>query len=397
MASSAVNLKLDTEDRIWFAHAPSRAFFFTLVSLGFTWICWHFIRDEPTVRIIFVAFSLLFVIAGVLGFFWRMELDIDLTRRQVRLVRGMWPAPETSTRPLDEADGVWLTMKYRSSGSKNKRRVPWWFINLKFPDEKKGTRLFATRSEVAGYKKWEYYAKRLQLDAIDATAEDPQRHSWQDLDDSLAVQSKETDSRPQRVPEPPPGSKIELLWDQGQKEILLPAPGFSAGLVFLFLFGGTFAALGGSFLLATLRILDATVQGSELSQMIIPPIFILIGLGIIWIGIRGSFSALIIGVENGELFTQNQAFGKRSGRKSVPLNQIESVGVGKDIRSRNPTGQGITVGGVTVGNKRYRSRDNEVVVRSDQKILRFGRGLTATDRAWLADACYFAAIRGQLP
>ncbi len=397
MASTDITLKLDYEDRISFAHSPLSAFFFTLISLGFTWICWNFIQNEPTVRMFFVAFSLLFVLVGILGILWRMELDIDLARRSVLVRRGMWPLPKTRTSQLDDADGIWLTMKYRSSGSKSKRRIPWWFVSLKFPGEKRGTSMFTTSSEVDAYQKWEYYARRLQLDAVDATAAEPQRKHWQDLDDNLAVRSNESASRLHRVPSPPAGSKIELLWDRGRKEILLPAPGFNGGLVFLSLFGGAFVALGGSFLLARLGIFDVSIEGSELSQIIIPPIFILAGLGIIWLGIWGSYTALVVGVENGDLFIQNRAFGKRFGRKSIPHTDIESVSVGGDIRSRNRSGGGIKIGGVTVGSKRYRGRDNEVVVRSDKKILRFGSALTEAERTWLADACYFVAIRGQLP
>lgn len=208
MAAADVSLKSDQSHRIWFAHSPFKAFIFTLISLGFTWICWNFIRDEEIVRNIFVGFSLLFVAVGVLGMFWRMELDIDLGSRRVRIRRGMWPVPKPSHRQLDAADGVWLTMEYRSSGSKSKRKVPWWFVSLKFPDEKRATRIFASGNEVDGYQKWEYYAERLRLDAVDATAGEPQRKAWQNLDDDLAAQSNERESRPLRAPNPPGDSTI---------------------------------------------------------------------------------------------------------------------------------------------------------------------------------------------
>ncbi|NNC63235.1 MAG: hypothetical protein HKN84_00495, partial [Gammaproteobacteria bacterium] len=243
MASADVKLRLDGPTRIVFAHAPLSAAWFTLIGVGFTWACWRFIPiEEGIVRWVFVGFCSLFVVVGVFGIFWRHELDIDLTRRRARTVRGFWPAPKHSDRGLDEADGIWLTMDYRSSGSKKKRKVPWWFVSLKFPGEKKGTRIFVSRDETEGFKKWEHYAERLQIDAVDATGKEPQRKSWETLDEKLASPGRE--DQPVRAPTPPSGTVIRTRSNRGWKEVLLPAPGFSGGLVFLVMFGGAFAAFG---------------------------------------------------------------------------------------------------------------------------------------------------------
>lgn len=395
MTSADVDLKSDQSNRIRFAHSPLKAVLFTLISAGFTWVCWRFIPEEEPIRIFFVGFTLLFVLLGILGIFWRMELDIDLGSRQVRTRRGMWPVTKTGYRPLDEADGVWLTLEYRSSGSKRKRNVPWWFVSLRFPAEKKGMRIAACTSEIDAYQKWEYYARRLQLNAVDATTDQPQRKAWQELDAKLAAQPAENE--PRHSPAPPAGSTIRLTWNRGREEILLPALGFNKGLVFLLLFGGVFVAMGAGALLAKMGVLDMQVQGSETALNIVPPIFILVGLGIIWLGAKGSYSEMIIGVDNGELFTENRVFGRRSGRNAIALADIESVSVAGDVRSRHRTGGYIKVGNVSIGRRRYRARDDEIVVRSDRKILRFGGSLTEAERAWLAEACYYATLRGHLP
>jgi len=397
VASVDVDLKTDDTNRIFFAHSPYKAFIFTLLGAGFTWLSWRFIPAGEVLRFVFVGFSLIFVLVGILGVFWRLELDIDLGSRRVRMRKGMWPMAKTSHRPLDEADGIWLTLKYRSSGSKNKRKVPWWFVSFKFPEEKRGTRIFASASEIDSFQKWEYYAKRLQLDAVDATANEEQRKSWKELDENLAAKRIESRPTPNRSPTPPAGSTIELVSNRGRREILLPAAGFTLGLVFISLFGGVFVAMGASVWLATAGILDMQVNGSEVVLNIVPPIFVLVGLGIIWLGIKGSYSALIIGVENGMLFTQYLAFGKRSGKQSVALADIESVAVAGDVRSRRRDGGHIKIGGMAIGTKKSRERDDEVVVRSDRKILRFGSSLNEDERVWLAEACHYAAVRGQLP
>lgn len=396
VASSDVNLKTDEPNRIWFAHSPFKALIFTLVGAGFAWFSWRFISEEELVRIFFLGFSLLFVVVGMLGVFWRMEVDIDLVGRRVRFRKGLWPAPETSYRLLDEAEVV-LTMKYRPSGSKSKSRVPWWFVSLKFSGESKGTRIFASANELDGYRKWEYYAKRLKLDAVDATTEDPQKSAWRNLDENLSARSSEVRPVPRRNPAPPAGSAIELLFNRGRREILLPATGFGLGLVFMLVFGGIFAAMGSAVLLAKAGIIHTAVEGSDAALMIVPPVFILVGLGIMWLGIQGSYSATVIGVENGELFVEYLAFGKRSGRKAIAIAEIESVSLAGDVSSRGRTGGNLSVGGVAIGRRKYRERENAVVVRSDGEILRFGSCLPQADRAWLADACHYAAVKGQLP
>ncbi|MDH3418167.1 MAG: hypothetical protein OEM78_01740 [Gammaproteobacteria bacterium] len=396
MAAAAVKLRLEEPSRILFAHSPLGAFVFTLIALGFTWGCWRFVpAEEGIVRWIFVGFCLLFVLAGVFGIFWRYELDIDLGRRRIRIRRGFWPSPQTSDHGLDEADGVWLTMDYRSSGSKSKRKVPWWFVSLKFPGEKKGTRIFVTRNETEGFAKWEHYAERLRLDAVDATGDEPQRRSWEALDEKLV--SSEREDRPVRAPTPPAGTVIRTRSNRGWKEVLLPAPGFNGGLVFLVLFGGAFTALGITALLAVLGVIDMQVQGSEVAMAIVPPVFVLVGLGVIWLGIIDSYKETIIGVVSGELFIERLAFGRRSGRRAIPLADIESVSVAGDVRSRHRTGVNVDIGGVRLGKKKYRDREDEIVVRADQKILRFGSSLPEEDRTWLADACHYAVVEGRFP
>lgn len=399
MAAADVNLKLDTPDRIWFAHSPFRALVFTAISVGFMLLCWFAIRDEPAARYGFTAFSALFVLAGVLGMFWRMELDIDLVRRRVRQVRGMWPHPNSIIRRLGDADGIWLLKEYRSSGSNGRSKVPWWCVSLKFPDEKNGTRIFATRSEVEGFEKWERYAQRLQLPAVDATNGEPRRKDWQALDDKVAGRQRKMGGAyaPMPIPVQPAGSRARFVTREGRREIVLPPVGFSGGLVLLVLFGGAFVALGGGAVLASLGLIDVRIQGSETAILIVPPVFVLAGFGVIWVGVKGSFGSLILGVDGQELYTEVVTFGRRSGREAVALAEVESVSVSGDVRSRRRQGGYISIGGVSAGNDRYRTRDGEVVVRSDRKIIRFGGALCDAEKVWLANVCRFAAHHHTVP
>lgn len=398
MASADAALRLDEPDRLRFAHAPVTALLFAIVSFGFTWLCWTFIDDDAVIRYGFTAFSLIFVIAGVFGIFWRNELDIDLVGRRVRIRRGLWPSPKTRERSLDEADGVFLTLEYRSSGSRNsKRKVPWWFVCLRFPEDKRGTCVFTSRKEVEAYAKWEHYSDRLSLDAVDATGDELERRNWRDLDENLAARIGSADDTPLRAPPRPSGSDVRIVPNRGRREYVLPMPGISWGLVFLAVFGGAFVALGSVPLLAGMGVLDIEVNGSEAALMIVPPVFILAGLGIVWLGVKASYTSVVIGTASNELFIERLAFGKRSAREAILFSAIESIDVGGDVGSRRRAGGRIRVGGLTLGSRKYRNRVDEVVVRSDDRIMRFGSSLSDEDKAWLVEACRYAVFRGNLP
>lgn len=398
MASADAALRIDEPDRLAFAHWPLSAVIFTLISIGFTWLCWSAIHDSSLTRYALTGFALIFVVAGILGIFWRLEVDIDLARRRVRIRRGFWPAPKTYERALDEADGIYLQLEYRGSDTGNaKRRVPCWFVSLKFPDEKNGTRIYASRNELDAYGKWELFARRLELDAVDATSGAPERVDWRRLDENVAARVDAAGDRDGRPPPQPARSKIAVLRTGAHTELQLPRLGFNSGLVFIVLFGAAFIALGGGAVVASLGLIDTEVQGSQWAVRLVPPVFVLAGLAIVWLGIWGSYRSVIVGVERGALYTENIVFGRRYGRKSVPLAEIESITVGGDVRDRRQTGARVRVGGLTLGRKKYRDRESEVVVRSDERILRFGGSLHQADQVWLADACRYASIRGRLP
>ena len=399
MASADVKLKIDEQHRLYFAHTPMAALVFAIVASGFAWVIWRFANDDGVVRYLMTGFALIFVLVGVLGVFWRNELDIDLIGRHVKRRRGFWPSPKSNNTRLDAADGVRLDMEYRSSGSRNnKRKVPWWFVSIKFAGDEKGTRLFATRNEVDGYAKWEHFAKRLRLDTIDATDSGAvERKHWNDLDKNVSEQEEGDFEGPLRDPNPPLKSGLQLVQSEGRREIRIVAPGFNGGLVFLIIFGGIFVALGSFTGLSALGVIDVPVSGSKTALVVIPPIFIILGLGIIWLGVKGSYSTQVIAVKNGELFTETLAFGRRSGRTAVPLAKIESVGIGGDVSSKRRRSNRVKIGGVALGNSRYRKREDEVVVRSDGQILRFGRSLDDSARIWLENACRYAVVNGKLP
>ena len=393
---AANRLKIDEPQRLLFAHSPVAAFFFTLIGAALGWVCWVS-ADEGATRWALVAFCLLFVAAGLAGAFWRLEIDIDLGTRRVRIRRGFWPSPKTVERSLD-AGSINLRIRYRSSGSKNNRRkVPWWIVELKLANEGKPFSIHETRNEAEGYRKWEEFAERLRIDAVDATSGTEERRDWRDLDRNVAEQARDDEDDMLQAPAQPPASKIGVVVTGIARELVLPAPGFGGGLVFVLLFGGAFAGSGALILLANHGVVDIQVNGSRWALSIIPPVFLLLGLGVVWLGVAGSFRATILGVADGAFYKEGRLFGRRSGRVSVPLRDVESVDIRDDVSSRRRRGTRVAIGGLTLGGGRYRARESEVVVRSDEKILRFGRSLDAEDIEWLAGTCRYAVTRGRIP
>jgi hypothetical protein len=67
------------------------------------------------------------------------------------------------------------------------------------------------------------------------------------------------------------------------------------------------------------------------------------------------------------------------------------------VNSNSLKGRRAKIGGVPIGDRKYRHRKDEIVVRADSAILRFGQAPGDAARTWLESACRYAAVNGQLP
>ena len=401
MRVSEVKLKRESDREILFAHYPLGGVVFALIGAGFGYLPTYLGADSST-RWVFGIMGGLFFIIGILGAFWRYELRLDLISRTYTRRRGMWPAPTTLKGSLDDLTAVVLTQEWSRSRSGRGRTSehPWWKLSLEFVGWDKPVSIEAIGSEQQGHERLEYYAKKLRTPAIDRTAESEIKRNWNELDQPLTEQRSDSSSHPGTVgiadPRfPPPGSAIVTAEGMENFRFLLPAAGFNAGLVVFTLFGAVFAGFGGFFLLVRsglfMELTGKTVRVTESSPgatWIIAPIFLLIGIAIILLGVVGSYGTEEIAEQGDRLIYRFSFLGRALRSREIPKNEIEEIALRRDISARHRSRRGVTIGGTTV-ETRSRSRapvGNEIMIRSDDQLIRFGKDLPVADKEWLVAA-----------
>ncbi len=278
-----------------------------------------------------------------------------------------WPARVLAV-PLEELAGVVLTRQWRrsssSNGSSNEHAV--WVVSLEFEGWKEPLSLFETSSEKKGYGKLEHLSRRLQIDAVDRTGGEESRRDWNSLDRPASAPSGAR-AQNESVPALPAGSRIEWTpGETGSSMAVLPALGFNAGTVLLFLFGLPFAGFGTMALLAVSRTIDVKFEGSESAAWIVGSVFVVVGLGLCAGAVFGSVAREIVRRQAGDLVVSLKAFGREYRTRRVPRTEIEGI----EIKPSNQA----------------RSKSNQLVIRSDRRVIRLGGELTPEEQHWLLSA-----------
>ncbi len=401
MRVSEVKLKRESDRELFFAHYPLGGVVFALLGAGFGYLPVYLGADSWT-RWIFGIMGALFAIIGILGAFWRYEFRLDLISRTYTRRRGMWPAPQTHKGSLNDLTAVILTQEWSRSRSARGHTSdhPWWKLSLEFTGWDKPVSIEAVGSEQHGHERLEYYAKKLKVPAIDRTAEKEIARNWNELDQPLAAQKADRASQAGAVgigdPRfPPPGSAIVSAEDTSGLRILLPAIGFNAALVLFTLFGAVFATFGGFFLLVKsglfMELTGKTIAVTESSPgatWIIAPIFLLIGVVIILLGVVGSYGTEEIAERGDWLIYRFLFLGRALRSRDILKKDVEEIDLRSDISARHRSRRGIAISKTTIEttSRSRASVDNEIMIRSDNQVIRFGKHLAEADKQWLASA-----------
>jgi len=170
----------------------------------------------------------------------------------------------------------------------------------------------------------------------------------------------------------------------------MPPVGFNAGLVLFALFGAAFAGFGAFFLLVKSGLFTeltgktiAITESSPGATWIIAPIFLFIGVAIILVGVVGSYGTEQIAERGDRLIYKYLFLGCALRTREIPKKEIEGLELRSGISARHRSRQGITIGTTS------RSRapvENEIMIRSDNQLIRFGKHLGETDKQWLVAA-----------
>lgn len=371
-----VFLKRQSESELFFQHAFLGGWIFAAVGCGIVYFgIWH--APPNATRWIAIAMGAFFAAIGVGGALWRYDLTLDLTTHGYRGQRGFWPSPQALQGSLNELDGVLLTRSWRRS--KNAEHAV-WVVSLDFQGWEKPVSFYETTSERKGYRKLEEIARRLRTSAIDRTGDKELARTSDELDRSVA--GSESDAgfdSPAAIAEPPSGSGIEWTRSEiGTPMIVLPALGFNAVAVFLGLFGSPFLLFGAVALASALGWSGVEVSGTLSAKWVVGIVFVAVG-ALCWAGaIFGSVGREVIRGDREALLVSLFAFGYDYRRRRLPRRDIEDISMKPSRSSRS---------------RRSSGAKTEVVLRTDELVVRLAGDLPAASQQWLCRALLVLARR----
>lgn len=336
---------------------------------------------------IFMGVGGLFAVLGLVGAFYRFHLTLDLFARRYTLRKGFWPNVRATQGSFDDIEHVRLTREVRRSSGKSQHEYDAWVIYLPFPGDEPVT-LAEYRDEAEAYRRWEALARKLRRPAADFTDAAATRvRNYDELDQPVARRPlRESRSGFSSDPGPPPReSNIQLLDEPLGRTILLPPSGFNIGVAFLVVFGLFFGGFAAFAFFAAIS--GGKVTGSRTPLYIIPPIFMLIGSGIVFVGLMASRMREFAREEGGSLAFGVRFVGREWGVKHLAKNEIEALDIrAARISSARGGGARIRVGGVSMSLPSKSSQPGtEVFVRADRAVVRMGDRLPPAAQQWLCD------------
>lgn len=382
---AGVHLIRETESEVNFAHQPLSGVVFALFGGVFAAIGYWGISDGIG-KWVFTGVGLLFVFIGIAAMFWRHELRFDLHARRYTRRKGFWPAPALSEGGLEEIEGVVLVQEERQA--KNHTYLV-WVVKLPFRGEEKPVSVAEERDEAKGYRRAESLAKRLRVALLDRTAMPERVTPWDKLDETVADRTAAESkgwSFAARLSAPPPGSRIQFDETPSRRAILLPPAGLNFLAVFLGLFGLAFATFGGFFLYAKVSGLPLR-ENPEGAAWVIAPVFLVIGLGTVLIGVATASGRALVREEGDTLTFGWRALGREWLPKKFAKREIEQIEVRVAAEAASRSRGRLRMGGASISlGRSTRTPGQEVLVRSDRAAVRLGKNLSDEERQWLRDA-----------
>ncbi|MEN8376329.1 MAG: hypothetical protein ABFS34_12850 [Gemmatimonadota bacterium] len=338
-------------------------------------------------RIPGVVVGLLFAGAGALAFTYRLQFDMDLELRRWRMIRGfLWRLRERQGT-FDDLAGVVIELHWVTTGGKhNRRKVPSWRVGLGLGDGKVAANFYGSRVEVDAFRKWEAWAKKLRVPAVDRTGGGERVLDWRDLDRSLEDSSLTADPGREGeaavdglLADPPEGSLIGVTTVAGGAvELWIPSAasrGRRVGALLLALpllgFGGAalWAAAGG----------PGAVESNATAAWIAGLVFAFAGMGVAAAGFGRT--GTVIREEGDTIVFGTRALGRVWGEKHVAKRAVEALDLATSSAARRGRGGTGLLGRTWAAGRSGAGR--ELRVRSDDAIVRVGRGLNRDELEWL--------------
>lgn len=371
-----VHLKRESEREVSFAHSPLRALVGVAAGAGFAWLGFWVI-DLWLFGWVFGGIGALVGSGALVDSAWRHELRLDLVSRRYTRRKGFWPAPRITEGSLDDFEAVLLD---REEEMHEAQTYNLWSVRLAFRGED-SLRVFESRDLTASYARAESFAKKVGIPLRDRT----QPAERVIAPGTLAVPLVERLVAPAGgIDVPPPGSRI--AWDPtpSRRAIELPRDRASAVTlcVFFFVVGLALGAFGG-FHVSALLVRAHAGEFPDSARWVIAPIFLLIGLGLIFCG--------------GFLADGREVVREKGDALVFAWVALSSEWLVVRIRKRDIQEVEIRPGfgpiSRVIGSRRTPSAQT-VVVRSAQRVAHMGGHLSADGRRWLRGALTSMATGG---
>ena len=368
MIASEIYLVRENDREMYFAHRPFMGWIFLVIGAGTVVFVWQATTgSDVIVRWVMSAGGAFFGLIGLVAAFWRYELRLELLTRMYSGRKGFLPNPKPLRGTLDEMEGVILTA--RTDRSDNSTMTV-WTVSFGFRTWEKPVKVLESQSETAARRKFEHFAKKFRVEAVDRTGATETRTAWTELDRPLAAQQ----SSPSPIPPLPRDSRIDFRDTPGRRTITLPEPGIAAAGIFLILFGLPFFGMGGTALYLVLS--GHRVTGSVAAPYVLGPLFMAVGLLIMFVGVSGIWGRQTIEEDGGTIRIGLLLFGRTLRGRRLAKRSIEAVEI-RPVPGRQGKAQ------------------RELAIRSDVKIVTISeQGMTGQELEWLRSAVRSMAANG---
>jgi hypothetical protein len=353
---------------IYLSHTPMVGLVFVAVGGAMAYFGFFRLADDTIGRWMLGGMGIFFAVMGVLAMLWRYELKLDLMTRTYRGRRGFWPSPKVLQGSLDELRGIAIEQMWRKSSSSNgeSSEHPSWVLSFDFGDW--SVRFFESRREEMAFAKLEQLARLMQVHVLDRTGDTEMRRAWNELDRSVAESLQSADEKPADPGSPPPDSKT---------------------LCAIIVFGLMFAGFGIAVLLSLTGVWDVPYSGSRVVGWVLGTVFCLIGLFLMFGAVWGSYAREVVREERDGLIFCLVLLGKRYRQRFIPKREIEEVALKPIATARMHRLQKKKRATATPRGK----GKHEVVVRSDDELVKIGGDLEPDDQDWLLRALTYLATR----
>ncbi len=329
----------------------------------------------------------IFIFAGLLGAFYRLEVRLNIRQRSYQVIKGFWPNPKKFSGTFEHIEGLWFKKEWQTSGGKNKSKYLVWQTCLKFDFDKNPICLHESRDESEARAYFEKRAKQLKITTFDHTGDTPKERNWNELDVPVSEQLSGIQYQAVDISNPPQG--LVFKKESNAASYLLPEPGFNGTSLVGCLFGLPFFLMGVFATMISMGLHEKlgwsiNVSGSMSAAFIMGIIFAIIGGVIIKISIDYAFTKYQFSYYKNEFLYATFTYGHLKKEKRCPFSQIEEFDLRESTERQRRSRYRIAGAEIS---KFKKSDKQELFIRTNTEVIKV-RDLKADISHFLKNVFY---------